>query len=289
MTRHYAKAPQLSDFADPELAALINEIDPTQHADKPHRKGWEFAMTGLFLREHGCLRPDAAILDVAAGTEPLLYWMARQAGRVVGIDIYGEGTFAHREADAGILADAERFAPYDYPRERLELRHMDARELDFEDGTFDAVVSMSSIEHFGGPAGIRRAAAEIGRVLKPGGHALLAVDTFLRVAPIHRAPVATAARIVTLGRRAPTATLRQRVIDGLTAGELQKHVVEPSGLELMQPLDVQADPAGVANRHRILSPDEVVSVTGEEFPHLVVEVAGSLLTSVCLPLRRPTP
>lgn len=286
--RHYAKAVALADFADPELGPLIEEIDPTLNDREPHRKGWEFAMTGLFLREHGHLTPESSVLDVGAGTEALLFWLARHCGRVVGVDIYGEGAFAYREADAGILGDAERFAPYDYPRERLELRHMDARDLQFEDESFDAVVSMSSIEHFGGPPGIREAAAEIGRVLKPGGHALLAIDTFLRVAPIHRTPVAVGARIATLGRRASGATLQQRLVEGLTVAELQKLVIGPSGLELMQPLEVHGDPAGIDNRHKLQPDGTAVPVTGKPFPHLVVEIDGSLVTSVCLPLRRPT-
>ena len=41
--------------------------------------------------------------------------------------------------------------------------------LEFEDGSFDAVFSLSSIEHFGSWADIRRSAEEIGRVLRPGG------------------------------------------------------------------------------------------------------------------------
>ena len=227
------------------------------------------------------------MLDVGAGQEALLYWLARHCGRVVGVDIYGEGSFAYREAPASMTSDPGAHAPYPYPEDRLEIRSMDARNLDLPDSSFDVVVSMSSIEHFGGPDGIRRAAQEIGRVLKPGGHALLAVDVFLRVATIHRTPVAFAARLATLGRRASGATLRRRLVEGLTRSELGSLIVGPSGLELLQPLRVAGDPAGLANVHRLQTDGSTVPDSGTPFPHLVVGIDGSLLTSVCLPLVKP--
>jgi ubiquinone/menaquinone biosynthesis C-methylase UbiE len=60
---------------------------------------------------------------------------------------------------------------------------MDAKELEFEDGSFDAVFSLPSIEHFGTWADIRRSAREIGRVLRPGGAAFIATECFLGVGP----------------------------------------------------------------------------------------------------------
>src|SRR5215208_2964290 len=145
LTRHYAKACDLPDFADPEIAPLIAEIDPDQSADRPHRKGWEFAMTALVLRD------DAEVLDVGAGSEPILFWLASRVKRVVAVDIYGRGGFGAREATRSFIDDPASFAPYDYPHDALEVRDMDARELEYPDASFDAVFSLSSIEHFGGP------------------------------------------------------------------------------------------------------------------------------------------
>ena len=54
-----------------------------------------------------------------------------------------------------MLTDPGTFAPYPYERERLDVRWMDARDLRFPDGSFDAVFSLSSIEHFGGPGRYR--------------------------------------------------------------------------------------------------------------------------------------
>jgi hypothetical protein len=80
-------------------------------------------------------------------------------------------------------------------------------------------------------------ANRVGRVLRPGGHAFLAVDTFVRRDPLNAAPVDFAIRVATLGRRMRAATPRRRAALGevLTPAELRRWIVEPSGLEPMQP------------------------------------------------------
>src|SRR3954454_6409588 len=171
LSRQYAKVVDLRDFRDPEIAELISEISPGESADRPYRKPWEFAMGALFLRDVGRLEGDAEVLDVAAGSEPILYWLANRARRVVATDIYGRGRFGEREATISMLDDPGAHAPYPYPADRLEVLDMDARQLSFPDASFDVVISFSSIEHFGSPDEIAAAAREIGRVLRPGGHA----------------------------------------------------------------------------------------------------------------------
>ena len=63
-----------------------------------------------------------------------------------------------------MLDDPTRFSPYPYREDRLEVRHMDARKLEYPDESFDVVFSLSSIEHFGRPGGVVEASREIGRV-----------------------------------------------------------------------------------------------------------------------------
>ncbi len=288
LTRNYAKVVELEDFRDEEIGALIAEIAPGEDPARPHRKPWEFAMGALFLRDAGRLEGDAEILDVGAGSEPILYWLANRARRVVAVDIYGRGSFGDREAVASMLEDPGAHAPYPYPADRLEVRDMDARRLDFPDASFDAVVSFSSIEHFGGAEGIVRSAREIGRVLRPGGHAFLVTEVFVDHPPIDRAPVLAAVRAATLGRRCQGATLRRRSIaECFTPRELRKQVIEPSGLQLMQPLDLEQSPASRENVHWVNPDGSVNSATGEPYPHLAIRAHRSTFTSVCLPLVKP--
>jgi SAM-dependent methyltransferase len=288
LSRQYAKVCELEDFRVPDLAATIEEIAPGEEAARPHRKPWEFAMGALFLGEVGRLGGDAEILDVGAGSEPILYWMANRARRVVAIDIYGRGGFGEREAAASMLADPAAHAPYDYPADRLEVRDMDARRLEFEDESFDAVVSFSSIEHFGAPDDIAASAREIGRVLRPGGHAFLVTEVFVDHHPLDRAPVFFAVRALTLGRRCSTATLRERPIaECFTPRELRKRVIEPSGLELMQPLALGQSPASRENVHTVNADGSVTSSTGQPYPHLAIKAHLSTFSSVCLPLVKP--
>jgi SAM-dependent methyltransferase len=105
--------------------------------------------------------------DEAKNTR-ILTWAARQGARVYGIDI-SEPTVTQARAV--------------FDRESAALRSAvgDVRDLPFGDASFDAVYSMGTIEHFDET---ERAVAEMVRVLKPGGRAIIGVpnrhDPFLR-------------------------------------------------------------------------------------------------------------
>ena len=91
--------------------------------------------------------------------------------------------------------------------------YADARELPFPDGAFDVVFSLSSIEHFGGPRDVARAAREMGRVLKPGGHAFVVTECFVRLHPLETALVDFAVRCADAGREAQRARRRAAPAD----------------------------------------------------------------------------
>jgi SAM-dependent methyltransferase len=290
LTRHYAKLCDLPDFSDPGLleaaADILPERDPASHAE---RKVWEFAMLALFLADVDRLGEDTSALAVGAGNERILFWLANRIGRVVATDIYGEGSFAGKEAEATMLSDPAMSAPFPYREERLEVLWMDARELDFPDGSFDVVFSLSSIEHFGSPADIARAAAEAGRVLRPGGHAFVATDMLVRLHPLDTAPADFARRVVTLGRwcRGATPVRRSTLGEAFTAREVARRIVGPSGLELMQPLDDRVSEASWQNLTRLNPDGTLTPATGNYFPHAMLAVGRSALTSVALPLYKP--
>ena len=187
-----------------------------------------------------------------------------------------------------MLVDPAAHAPFPYREDRLEVRWMDARRLDFPDESFDVVFSLSSIEHFGSPAEIAGSAREMGRVLKQGGHAFVVTECFVRRHVLNAAPVDLAVRIASLGRRRRRATLRRRaVVDQVfTARELMKRVVGPSGLELMQPLDLSLSEESWHNLTRSGAEGKLHPRSGDYWPHVLLQSSRSVFTSVGLPLAK---
>lgn len=112
--------------------------------------------------EHAVVRlapqPGERILDLATGTGWAARSLARRGVDVVGVDIA-----------ADLLAAATETAQ----REQLAIEHRlaDAEALPFEDGQFDAVLSTFGVMFAGRP---EAAAAELARVVRPGGRIALA-------------------------------------------------------------------------------------------------------------------
>jgi SAM-dependent methyltransferase len=171
---------------------------------------------------------------------------------------------------------------------------MDAKALDFPDDTFDAVFTLSSIEHFGSEPQVARAAKEIGRVLKPGGVAMIVTECFAGRSPMNSKLLQTAIRWGTLNRKMRKATPLRRAIDVFTPEELRIWIVRPSGLRLVQPLDLELGPETYENPIRWFGEGRFASEF--EYPHLLIQPEGSLgplkaggapFTSVALPLGKP--
>jgi SAM-dependent methyltransferase len=288
-SRQYVKLCDLPDFDDPELRACLREIVAPGYApeEELRRKFWEYAMLGLYLQEAGAIRDDAEALAVGAGHEEPLFWLANRIRRVVASDIYGEGSFAGREADATMLSDPGAYAPYPYRRDHLEVLTMDALALEFPDESFDIVFSLSSIEHFGGPSEVARSAREMARVLRPGGHLVIVTECFIANNPLDWPLVQSAIRVATLGRAYPTATPHKRGIDTFTPREIARQIVRPTGLELVQPLDTTISPATRENVIRWGSSGDLRPATGRPWPHILLKTRGAPWTSAFLALRKP--
>ena len=289
LRRRYAKLCDIGDFGDERMLAVLRDIlperDPATHIE---RKVWEFAMLAMFLEDAGRLGEDTEALAVGAGDERIVFWLANRVRRVVATDIYGEGSFAGREAQPSMLEAPAAHAPFPYREDRLEVRWADARELPFPDASFDVAFSLSSFEHFGAPSDIARAAAELGRVLRPGGHAFVVTECFVRRHPLNAAPVDFAVRLATLGRRRRIATPRRRavVVEVFTPRELERLIVRPSGLELMQPLDLALSPESWDNL-TVSDAGGLHPRSGDYWPHVLLQSDRSVYTSVALPLRKP--
>jgi SAM-dependent methyltransferase len=272
LSRQYAKLCDRRDFEDPALLAAIRELlperEPLAHIE---RKVWEFGMAMLFLAEAELLHDGTRALSVGAGNERILFWLANRVGEIVATDTYGEGAFADIEAGASMLSDPSAHAPFPYREDRLTVARMDARDLDCASESFDLVLTLSSIEHFGSRSEIATAAAEIGRVLKPGGYAVIVTDCFVRLALIDVLPVWFGIRAVTGSRRSRLATPRRRsaLAQVFTPAELDRIIVGPSRLRTLQPLRTG------------------VSAETWDNPRLLIQRGRSAFTSVCLVLAKP--
>ena len=110
------------------------------------------------------------VLDVGTGRGLLAIGAAKKlrTGRVVGIDIWNASDLTGNTADSFLAnAEAEGVA------EHVEVRNADARRMPFPDGSFDVVLSNVCLHNIPDAKGRAEACREIGRVLKPGGVALI--------------------------------------------------------------------------------------------------------------------
>ena len=146
-----------------------------------HEGRWESALTELpRTRRHLFLR--------AYGDEVnrllLERWLPKSADRVLKTDLFeeavGDGLARllgdrFRQVDA---IDVSQTVADEAVRRHLELNVVccDVRELPYEEGAFDAVVSTSTLDHFETVAEIGEALRELRRVLVPGGTLVVSLD-----------------------------------------------------------------------------------------------------------------
>jgi SAM-dependent methyltransferase len=265
----YCKVCELEDFRDRELRDVIRDVfeQDREHFGKrfpegtEYRKYWEVAMTARAFEDLGVLRDDARVLGVGAGHEATVYWLTRKVGQVVATDLYeAEDAWSETDSSAAMLTDPGSFWDGEWDPDRLEVRDMNALELEFPDDSFDAVFSSSSIEHFGDYREIRRSIEEIYRVLRPGGVAALATEFKIQGA----------------GHGWPgvflfdEAALRATIFDGIwwdPATPLRTTVSEET---LRAPVELQA---------ALAEPRAHVQVWSQ-YPHLVLHQGPYLFTSV---------
>lgn len=107
------------------------------------------------LLDAACVGSGTRVLDVGTGPGDVAARAGERGARAVGVDV-----------SEAMLEVARTNHP------ELDLRHGSAEELPFPDGSFDAVVGGFVLLHVGRP---EQAAAELRRVLAPGGRVALTV------------------------------------------------------------------------------------------------------------------
>lgn len=116
------------------------------------------------------LNADARVLDVGCGRGLLLIEAAKRLkdGRAVGLDIWNAEDLSGNRPEA-----TEANAKVEGVSDRVELVDGNAMKLPFGDGSFDAVLSSLCLHNLYKPEERSLALAEIARILKPGGRALI--------------------------------------------------------------------------------------------------------------------
>lgn len=173
----YNKIPNVADLTNETWGKVLHETRDFlgMAPENFHRKRWEHIQIIYILQQEGFLHPENVCLSVGAGTEHTLFYLTHKVSQVVGVDLY-RGEYYGQEDEPDTPLHPDKYAPFLYPQEKLELRNMDARNLEFESNSFDFIFSASSIEHFGSIKDIETALKEMYRVLKPGGALALTTE-----------------------------------------------------------------------------------------------------------------
>lgn len=240
-----------SGVAYPELAVSFNRAMYAALRDS----------TAELLDDHGLRRDPGRVLDIGSGTGVWIdFWRAANATQLEGADL--------TEASVGHLA-----AKYpDVPFRRTDI----GGELPagVQAGTFDLVSAMSVLLHIVDDERWRNAFANVQRLLRPGGHAVL-------IEPLvahgwHGPPFGPESN----SRARPLAAYRQAVAD---AG-LELVEVRPATVLLANPIDARR-PGTFALLERAWNVVERVVGRSETRGRIV----GSALGALDRPLRNAMP
>jgi SAM-dependent methyltransferase len=180
----YNKVCNIDDFRDPELRELMRSIFAHEiirfGSNFPdgveYRKHWEVAMAVRAFRDLQAMQPSSEILGVGAGSEPTIFYLTNFVKRVFATDLYLASGRWQESASVEMLREPAKYWPFAWNPRRLVVQHMNALNLMYEDSSFDAIFSSSSIEHFGSFTDVRRAMSEMCRVLRPGGIVSLSTE-----------------------------------------------------------------------------------------------------------------
>jgi SAM-dependent methyltransferase len=168
------KVCDVADWFSGDLhSVIVNEL---RDLPRFHRKPWEFAQTFIALRDLGVLRPDAVGISFGAGTDHLLYALLPHIGRLWATDLYDPETIWSTARTNDVETFVKGRPPFPAPTEKLSVKVMDMRTVDFPDESFDFAYSSSAVEHIGTWDDFRTHLNEVRRVLKPGGVYVLTTD-----------------------------------------------------------------------------------------------------------------
>ena len=200
---------------------------------------WILGPFGQALADRADLRPGDAVLDVGCGTgaatRPAAL-AAGLAGRVVGLDLNVGMLEVARTMDADLEPDPDRSPPA-----AIEWLEASAEAMPLASQAFDVVIAGQSLQF---PPDTAAVAAEIGRVLKPGGRLAATVWRAPSASPFYAAEIeAIATRLGVEAAQAFAAAFRMAdpavLVDALTDAGLRG--VDAARIDLILDLPPLAD------------------------------------------------
>lgn len=163
------------------------------------------------------IEPHLDLLDMGCGRGPYaLFLAARRGQRVRALDLDPDALAWQRRGALRLALSPGEFATV----------QADSRDLPFPDASFDRVLNLGSIEHIR-DNGDSVAAAEMARVLRPGGLAVLTIPFGLREQEIEAGP-----HVPSFERRYDENALQRRLIGPSGLDEVDRTYYGEPGFEL---------------------------------------------------------
>jgi len=166
----------------PDVAATLSRYDDTVRrfvgADYRHpirMRDWELARVLEAVRT---VPVGSSILDTGSYNTYLPLALATQGYRLTASDLIWGRMIKSFERSLGLAPTKATEAPFFgwmgvYKRAGVPVRNLNLTRLACADASFDCIVALSVIEHV---PNVRRALAEMYRVLAPGGRMLITTD-----------------------------------------------------------------------------------------------------------------
>lgn len=226
------------------------------------------------LEDAGKVGPGMAICGVGAGTAPVTFALAERGCLVFAADRFLELNSRSNLAPATMLVRPRSFTGRTIDRGAVIPIHSDPRGLNLPSEYFDGVFAGTGITHLGSPGGLAAAIEEISRVLKPGGVASVTADFLLE------------------GPNGAVGFDEEHIL--LTPDLIEKYIVSPSGMELVDPPTYTLSRATYDGRAVLktfastVSGGKSVERKRNDVPNLVLFHQGFLFCPVHLTLKKPT-
>jgi arsenite methyltransferase len=123
-----------------------------------------------FILNKVAWKGNEIVLDIGTGRGVYMIGAAKHltTGKSIGIDIWRA-----EDLSGNNIENALKNAELENVRNKVEIKNEDARKLNFEDNSFDVILSMYCIHNIDDKAEQEKVCFEIARVLKPNGTALI--------------------------------------------------------------------------------------------------------------------